>query len=335
MEEVRCIVLMATYNGQEFIRQQLESIINQSWTNWKLIIRDDGSSDGTLRILKEYAAIDNRITVLVNETAIHGPYINFWYLINYVYSIEKFDYYFFSDQDDIWLPDKLKDYIEFAEKKDKKLPLLLYSDMRIIDENNNITLESINKVLGIGNMSGNTEFYSAGFVWGCAAMINEALFFSAPPLDINNYYLKIMSHDNFYTKICLIIGEVCYLDKPYIYHRRHSNNVTTGNTFSLNIFKIIKKGLFGYKSLSKTHALGYNQTLITINHMRKNGITSIQLDEIEKAIVKGGVTGVRILKKHKVKRRQKARSLGIYVVMLFKSYKKFLISEFLDKKFER
>lgn len=331
-KEGKCLILMATYNGQSYLNRQIDSIINQSWEDWELIVSDDGSTYDTLKILKEYAAADSRIRVLENNTGKHGPYTNFWRLINYAYNLEKFDYYFFSDQDDVWLPDKLKDYIEFAAKKDKNLPLLLYSDMQIIDENDSVVSESVNKTLGIGNMSGLTEFYSSGFVWGCAAMINAALFFAVPPLDNDNSYLKIMSHDNFYTKICLIIGEVCYLDKAYIRHRRHSSNVTKGNTFKLNFLQVIKKGLFGYKNLAKTHALGYDQTLVAVNHMRENGINPLVLDEIEKAILKGGVTGVRILKKHKVKRSQRSRTYGIYIVMFFKSYKKYLVCKNLNSK---
>jgi len=322
---------MTTYNGQEFLENQIDSIINQSYTNWKMIIRDDGSTDDTVKILEKYSKIDPRILFLTNETNRHGAYLNFWTLINYATKIEKYDYYLFSDQDDIWLSNKLYEYVREAIQKDKSLPLLIYSDMQVIDENNKIAIESIDKVMGIGNMSGLTEFYSSGFVWGCATMINAALMFSVLPLDLDNPHINIMSHDNFYTKVCIILGEIIYLSKPYIQHRRHSKNVTSGNTFSLNPFKVIKKGVFGYKSLAKTHAIGYNQTLITIDHMRENGINSTTLDEVEKAILKGGIVGVRILRKHKVKRSQKSRTIGIYIVMLFKSYKKHLISVFANK----
>lgn len=324
-EEINCLILMTTYNGQNFLKKQLDSIINQTFTNWRLLIRDDGSTDETLKILKEYSDRDARIEVLENHTGRHGAYANFWQLINYAYNRNKFDYYFFADQDDIWLCNKLDCFIEFAETKDVNQPLLIYSDMQVINEKDEVTTESLNKVLGIGEMSGYTEFYSAGFVWGCAAMINSALLFSFPPIDSNDKYVDIMSHDNFYTKACLVLGKVYYLDKPLIQHRRHSSNVTAGNTFALTPLKVLKKGLFGYKELAKTHAVGYNQTLITIKHLRSNGITSPITDEVETAILKGGVRGCKILKKHKVKRSQRSRTIGVYIVMLFKSYKKYLL----------
>ncbi len=318
---------MATYNGQEFIKEQIESILNQTWTNWCLLISDDGSSDLTLDIINDYISKDSRINIIKNESGYHGAYNNFWYLINYAHELEDFDYYFFSDQDDVWMPDKLKIFIEYAQSKGKEKPLLVYSDMKIINENNEIVSNSLNKILGIGKMSGYTEFYSAGFVWGCAAMINSALFFAIPPLSFDNKNLNIVSHDNFYTKICLIIGNVYFIENALIMHRRHSRNVTSGNTFKLSPIKIIKKGLLGYKNLAKTHALGYSQTLITIHHMRNNGIDSVILEEVEKAINKGGLKAVKILRRHKVKRSQKSRTIGIYVIMFFKSYKKYLIKE--------
>ena len=324
-EETNCLILMTTYNGQNYLKKQLDSIINQTWTSWRLLIRDDGSTDDTLKILKEYSDRDSRIEVLENRTNKHGAYANFWWLINYAYKYKKFDYYFFADQDDIWLRNKLEYFIKYAEVQDANQPLLVYSDMQIINEKDEVTTESLNKVLGIGEMSGYTEFYSAGFVWGCAAMINSALFFSAPPIDGNDKYVNIMSHDNFYTKLCLVLGKVYYLDKPLIQHRRHSSNVTAGNTFALTPLKVLKKGLFGYKELAKTHAIGYNQTLLTIKHLRSNGITSSLTDEVEIAILRGGVCGYRILKRHKVKRSQRSRTIGIYTVMLLKSYKKYLV----------
>ena len=74
---MRCLILMTTYNGEKFIGQQIESICNQSFRDWHLIIRDDGSKDRTISVIQFYMAKDSRIELIKNETKQHGAYLNF------------------------------------------------------------------------------------------------------------------------------------------------------------------------------------------------------------------------------------------------------------------
>ena len=193
----RCLILLAAYNGAKFIRQQIDSIRNQTYTNWRLLIRDDGSNDGTVEIVREYCEMDDRIELILNDTERHGAFLNFWQLIDIAYHGEDYDYYFFSDQDDIWEPNKIERMVEFAEEQNEQIPMLFYSDMKIIDGANNIKLAGLNEVMGIGQISGYTEFYSGGYFWGCCIMLNAQLFKLIPPMEASNRYIDIMSHDNF------------------------------------------------------------------------------------------------------------------------------------------
>lgn len=318
------IILMATYNGERYIRQQLDSICSQTLKNWTLIIRDDGSSDDTVNIIRQYCENDPRIRLICNESDKHGAYLNFWTLIDHAKKNIKFDYCFFSDQDDIWIQDKLEAMVGFAKKFDQTKPLMIYSDMTLIDGEDNITLKSVDSEMGIGSMSGLTEYYSSGFIWGCAAMVNYKLMETVPVFPLDDPKISIMSHDNYYAKFCLAHGEIHYLNKPYIKHRRHSSNVTSGNSIKLTPLMAVKRLLFGYKKTAKTHAGGYTQTLLTINMMKRSNLMTREIAEVERAIKKGGFYGVRMLSKHKVKRKQFFRTVGIYTIMLLKSYKKYM-----------
>ena len=99
-------ILMATYNGGQFLQQQLESLRAQTFENWQLLISDDGSQDNTLALLREYAKIDARIKLLPNKKTARGACQNFGYLASKGLETEA-DYFFFCDQDDVWNKNKI------------------------------------------------------------------------------------------------------------------------------------------------------------------------------------------------------------------------------------
>ena len=318
------IILMATYNGEHYIKKQIDSICSQTYQDWMLIIRDDGSSDNTREIIQNYCNTNPRIKLLQNNSNQHGAYLNFWTLINYAKNNIKFDYCFFADQDDIWLSSKLEAMTNYAKQFDETKPLMIYSDMQLIDGNDQVTLNSVNSEMGIGAMCGLTEYYSSGFIWGCASLINYRLMEIVPVFPLNRKEISIVSHDNYYAKFCLGHGEIHYFDQVCIQHRRHSENVTSGNNIKMTTLMAIKRLLFGYQKTAKTHAGGYKQTLLTIEMMKHSNLVTQDALEVEKAIKKGGLYGVRMLKKHYVRRKQWSRTIGIYTIMFLKSYKKYM-----------
>ena len=97
-------ILMATYNGEKYIGEQINSIINQTYTNWNLLIRDDGSKDKTLNIIKKYEKMDNRIILIRDNKDNLGFVKNFEELLK----ISSSELIMFSDQDDVWKKDKIK-----------------------------------------------------------------------------------------------------------------------------------------------------------------------------------------------------------------------------------
>lgn len=103
MKKKRISVVMATYNGEQYIREQLDSILNQTYPCYEMIIQDDGSTDATLEIIHQYAARDNRIKLFVNKR-------NLGFNENFRTACLKAtgDYIAIADQDDIWYPQKLE-----------------------------------------------------------------------------------------------------------------------------------------------------------------------------------------------------------------------------------
>lgn len=97
-------ILMATYNGEKFLREQIDSIIKQTNNNWTLYIHDDGSTDSTLSIVQQYCREHENIIFLEDEVKGRGAAQSFFYMLESIDSL----YYMFCDQDDYWQPDKVE-----------------------------------------------------------------------------------------------------------------------------------------------------------------------------------------------------------------------------------
>ena len=115
-------ILLSTYNGEQYLKEQVKSIQDQTYQAWQLLIRDDGSTDGTVKIIQELVAQDERIR-FINQGAIEnlGVIKSFHALLKY----EKADLYCFSDQDDVWLPEKIDLQVEASENLTQEAPLLV------------------------------------------------------------------------------------------------------------------------------------------------------------------------------------------------------------------
>ena len=131
--EYRVEILMATYNGEKYLSEQIGSIISQSYENWRLLIRDDNSKDNTVSIIEKYEKEDNRIRLLRDRKGNLGFIKNFEELLK---SSHK-EFIMFSDQDDYWEKDKIKNYIEILKKNENLIqkPLLIHSNSFVCDKN--------------------------------------------------------------------------------------------------------------------------------------------------------------------------------------------------------
>ena len=164
-------IVMSTYNGEQFLAEQIDSIQQQTFKDWQLLIRDDGSSDQTPEIIKSFVAQDPRI-VFINEhdRENFGVIKNFFTLIKH----DKADYYFFSDQDDVWLEDKLETMLAAARQYPDQLPLMVYTDLCVVDQNLQVMNQSM---IRSQSHHANTELVqelTENTVTGGVAMINHA-----------------------------------------------------------------------------------------------------------------------------------------------------------------
>jgi glycosyltransferase involved in cell wall biosynthesis len=201
-------VCLATYNGEQYIREQLNSILFQLNQNDEVIISDDGSTDNTISILESYN--DSRIKIYKNN--FKNVVKNFEFLINK----SKGDYIFLSDQDDIWEPSKVKEYINVFSKDDKAT--LVISNLQLIDKDGN----NLHREFYKNNFSNKllNNIIQNNFI-GCSIAFKK---------EVKNFILPfpkdLAMHDWWIGTCSIIFGKVVFIDKKLIYYRRHDNNVT-------------------------------------------------------------------------------------------------------------
>ena len=312
------LIMMTTYNGEEFLIQQIESICQQSYSNWQLVVRDDGSSDQTLAILNAYAEKDARIQVVQNQTDYHGAYPNFWGLVAYCKQLKAYDYYMFADQDDVWDKDKLEVYMDFCSDKGLNEPLLVYGDMRIIDGDGQVTSNSLEANLGIAYTNAISTFF-AHKVHGCNSFFNRCLFELALPLSPEEPEAK-------YTKFAALLGQVYYLPRPMMSYRRYGTNVTSQHAYDFKLKRILKR-LTALEELAKDHALTYRQTRATLERMKLLPLADGQmklLKTVETILDRGGIYAIKQISKHHIDWGKRVKNVSRSLVLCLGMYKKYM-----------
>ena len=224
-------ILMSTYNGQQFLAEQIRSIQEQSYTDWTLFIRDDGSSDNTKEILKDFEHQDSRIHLIDSDKSDNlGVIKSFHKLVNH----DRADYYFFSDQDDVWLPNKLELSLKEAQNYPVDLPLMGYMDLKVVNQDLEIMTESMVKSQ---SHHANTELVqelTENTVTGGVAMINHALAEMWQETD------DILMHDWYLALLASAFGNLVFIDQPGELYRQHSDNVLGARTLSKRFRKWIR-----------------------------------------------------------------------------------------------
>ena len=175
MEDRKVAVLMASYNGEKFIKEQIDSILNQTYKNIDIYISDDNSTDNTIKIIQECAKNNCNINYIQNNCEKHGAKNNFSNIFD---KVNGYDYYMFCDQDDFWYENKVERVIEEAKKleKDEKF-ILIYNDLSITNSKLEIKEKSLisneNKYLPKSKVF--NHFLVQAYFPGCAMTFNDKL----------------------------------------------------------------------------------------------------------------------------------------------------------------
>lgn len=290
----KAIILMASYNGQEFIGKQIDSFIKQTFTEWDLYIRDDGSKDNTLNIIKKYEIEDQRIHLLKKENDKSGACLNFYELFKFAKSkLSKYEYFFLADQDDLWDKEKMSIQIKLLQNK-KGTPLLTYSDLYLMSHDGTLTNQKMSDIHNIELTNKMDIFYNQIFVWGNTIALNRELMKRIViPDNISNK----LSHDHYLSFYGAAFGQVIYIDQPLTLYRRHEKNVSDLPSNYKTIDSVVKKLRKGLMPLIDRHAQSFCNVLFFIDYVPE--ITK-ELGDVRTSYEKNWLDAIRILRKYNV-----------------------------------
>ncbi len=229
MAEPLIDILMATYNGERFIGEQIESIQAQTYKNWHILVSDDCSGDGTLDVVRRYATADDRIHIVSEGVRHGGAKENFFALM------DKSDapYCMFCDQDDVWLPEKIEKSLAvlrvLEDEHGVDVPLLVFCDMMVVDSELNVIHESFEKSSYFDpHRLAFNQLLAHNVAAGCCMLFNKSLLNTC--LHSNGEGVEI--HDWWAMLVASAFGHICFIDESLSLYRQHGNNEIGANDYS-------------------------------------------------------------------------------------------------------
>lgn len=206
-------ILLATYNGEKFLKEQIDSILNQTYPHFNLLIRDDGSTDRTLDIIKSYE--DPRIKLLDNSQN-GGVVNNFSALLQSSFA----PYVLLCDQDDVWNLDKVEKLLVIAQAFDEGKPLLVHHDMEVVDSELKMISPSFWEYSKLNPLATSlNRLLMQNNVTGAACLINHALVEKALPIP-----QEALMHDHWLALIASAFGDVIPVKEVMMKYRQHGKN---------------------------------------------------------------------------------------------------------------
>ena len=241
-------ILLPTYNGEKYLREQLDSILNQTYKNIRLIISDDCSKDSTPKILEEYRKKDERIELYLQKENT-GVVKEIEFLLKKV----KSNYYMLADQDDVWLPIKVEKSIETLKKQNADL---VFGDLEVVDEKLETIYPSFGDFMLLNRkIHKYIDSYKVNYLYncvtGCTILSKKEFIEKILPIPTESKYLI---HDHWIGLIVALNGKLAYMPEKYIKYRQHGNNQVGTDKIShgfknieqvRELFINVKLGVFG------------------------------------------------------------------------------------------
>src|SRR5574344_848474 len=248
-------VLLATYNGEKYIREQLDSLLSQTFTDWTLYIRDDQSTDHTLFCINEYQHKSEKIVLLENDGENLGAKDNFLRLLSVVDS----KYYMFMDEDDIWLPNKIEESLNVMmqiESKGDNIPIVVHTNLKVVDKELNVITESFWDSIRFDPRKFHNVHYLSmmGYLTGATMLFNSKAKEVSFPVDIHSVMhdwwigISVYRHG----------GKVISIKTPLMLYRKHGHNVTgdfIANTAGKNILTRLNENISVYRMLRECNCV--------------------------------------------------------------------------------
>jgi Glycosyltransferases involved in cell wall biogenesis len=210
---MKIAVLLAAYNGERYLREQIESLLNQTVKEFDLYIHDDHSTDGTFEIAQEFAAKHGNIRVTRAEHNSGSAEKAFFELVS---AVQGYDYYFLCDQDDVWFSDKIE--VSLAAMQDD-VPMLLHTDLTVTDGVLNVIAQSYRKHMAADfRRVALNNLVVQNIATGCTCVYNEKL------RELIRVPEFCVMHDWWLAIIASAFGRLWHIERQTMFYRQHEDN---------------------------------------------------------------------------------------------------------------
>lgn len=302
--------MLAVYNGEKYLKEQIDSILGQSVKDIKIVIRDDGSTDNSADIIDYYCKEYPDVISCIGGAPTGSAKQNFARLLECCDD----DYIMFCDQDDVWYPHKIEQTLNIMQKNEggnnKKTPFLVHTNLTVVDENLKVISESFFDYQKLSYVMSLPQLLVQNNVTGCTVMINRALKEKCGSIPND-----CIMHDWWLGLVATVFGKVDYTSESTMYYRQHSNN-QVGAKASYG-FAFIKRKLLTLNEVRKNYNATYRQAKAFLERYKN------ELSAYDKKIIEAyceipnmhKFKKIKTVQKYGFKKCTRLRVIGQYFLM--------------------
>ena len=303
----KILILCPLWDSEQYIGQEVQSVVDQTYTNWELLFANDGANQATMDIINDFMAKDSRIRMMGNDTGRHGSHGNYRNLIiNADTKNDAYDYYVYMDNDDVWKPDKLEVYVKKAEEvrkeKGENTPICFTCNMETIDSDGNLMDPDFASSYAY-EIKHPMDAFLTHRVFGCNMFIDRKIYFALREVMKDPNFSEGLSFDNFSYQMGVALGaDLSFIPKVLMSYRRHQTNATKEAVYKVTPAYFLKS-LGTIRNVIHNNAYIARDSIDAIDYILKLDIAEDkrkELLEVRKGLEEGGIPAMKMWRKYHI-----------------------------------
>jgi rhamnosyltransferase len=329
----KVLILCPLWSAEKYLRQEFDSVVAQTYTNWDLMISDDGANEETMDIVRDFMEKDPRFHLTKNNSGRHGGHSNYRNLIINTPGAEAYDYFAYMDNDDVWKPEKLECYVKKAEEikaaKGQDCPVCLTSNMEVIDENGVLKDPDFASTYEYEIQNPLDSFFTHR-VFGCNLFFDVIIYKALKEVMKDESFPHSISFDNFtYQTAAALNADLSFLPQVLMSYRRHGSNTTAGAVYKIDA-KYFLKALSMIGTVIHNNAFIARDSIDAIDFITRLPLTPQrrkELLEIREGLEKGGIKAMRMWKKYNINCGNRLRTVENWLSLCLGLERKYMDRE--------
>lgn len=330
--EKKVLILCALSSTEKFIRQQFDSVVNQTYQNWTVQLSNDLANEATMSIVHEFMDKDPRFLFMDNNSGRRGAHGNFR---NAVINSEgeKYDYFAYMDNDDVWKPDKLEVYVSTAERikqeKGQDTPICFTCNMEVIDGDGNLKDPDFASTYQYQIQNPLDAFFTHR-VFGCNLFFDRIVYLAVKKLMRDPDFSPTISFDNFTYQVAVgLDADLTFIPKVLMSYRRHNTNSTKGAVYKINAGYVVRM-LKQVGQVIHNNAFIARDSIDAIDNILKLDLKPEkrkELLEVREGLEKGGIPAMKMWHKYHISCGDRLRTVENWLSLCLGMERKYMDRE--------